>query len=185
MTNPPMDDLLRNNRRRRFSRRRSRWKAWAIGLLLVGIAGVGYWLYQGADQEEVVSDTTQTALMEAKTGVEDSVKAARLPLKVKQSQQDFDQPARDEALTAEWTEGEQVTIRGKLKKNQSVFVALQDRNLQAWRHPQGRLGHRRGVQLPPQPPRRRRGQPRSTPDGTICPSSLIRPRPRISGRRPL
>ena len=124
-----MDDLLRNTRRRRFSRRRSRWKPWFIGLLAVGSVAAGWWFWpesSGQDEQQVAR---QNALRVATQGVDDSVKAARLPLEVEEVEQGFDEPAEDPALTANWEDGEQVTVRGQLQKNQSVFLALQDRNL--------------------------------------------------------
>jgi murein DD-endopeptidase MepM/ murein hydrolase activator NlpD len=125
-----MDDLLRNTRRRRFSRRRSRWKAWLIGLLAVGAVAAGWFLWPESDGPDKAQLAQEAAMHEATLGVRESVKAARMPLEIEQVDQDFDESAEDPALTANWSEGEQVTVRGKIQKNQSVFLALQERNLE-------------------------------------------------------
>jgi murein DD-endopeptidase MepM/ murein hydrolase activator NlpD len=98
--------------------------------LVLGVCGAGYWYWQQPDTApDEAEKAGAIALRKATKGVSDSVEAARLPLEVEQVDQGFDEPAEDPALTASWKDGEQVTIRGELQKNQSVFLALQDRNL--------------------------------------------------------
>lgn len=128
---PPMDDLLRNQRRR--SRRRGRGPRRLVVLVVLIAAGAAAWWWFGqplpTDGEEKKERQHLVAMRQAANVVDTSVAAARAPLEVEEAAEDLGTSKRDEELTAEWTEGEDVAVRGVLQKNQSVFVALQERNL--------------------------------------------------------
>lgn len=126
---PPMDDLLRNQRRR--SRRRGRGPKGLLVLLVLAAAAGGWWWYTHRDVEAEKARVESNVMGEAVAVVDQSVEAARAPLEVKKASEDLGTSKRDEELTATWTEGEEVAMRGVLHKNQSVFVALQDRNVSA------------------------------------------------------
>lgn len=98
-------------------------------LVLIAAAAGGWWWYSQEDAKPKQKDMRGVALSAATSVIDDSVEAARAPLEVEEASEDLGTSKRDEELTAEWTEGESVAIRGVLQKNQSVFVALQERNL--------------------------------------------------------
>ena len=124
-----MDDLLRNQRRR--SRRGRGGGARKVLFLLVLIAaGAGAWWWYGQDERQQERDETPgEAVALAAAVVDDSVQAARAPIEVEEASEDLGTSKRDKELTAAWTEGEEAAMRGVLKKNQSVFLALQERGL--------------------------------------------------------
>ena len=118
-----MEDLLSRQRRRR-GRRRGLLR---ILLLAILAATVGYyWLYV-RDRDESRKKTELRAVQHVQSLVHASLDAAHRPLEVDAPEKPAD--SRDEALSATWKKGETVTMRGKLAKNQSVFVALESRNL--------------------------------------------------------
>lgn len=98
-------------------------------LVLIAAAGGGWWWYTQEDAQPEVKDMRGAALSAATSVIDDSVEAALAPLEVEEASEDLGTSKRDEELTAAWTDGESVAMRGVLQKNQSVFVALQDRGL--------------------------------------------------------
>jgi murein DD-endopeptidase MepM/ murein hydrolase activator NlpD len=125
---PPMDDLLRNQRRR--SRRRGRSPRRLIfAVLLVSLAGAGWWWYSQRDPLAEKRAAQQKLLAAATVVVGQSVEAARAPLEVQKAAPGLGASQRDAQLTAVWAEGEAVTMRGILQKNQSISGVLHARNL--------------------------------------------------------
>ncbi len=125
---PPMDDLLRHTRRR--SRRRGRGpKRLLLLLILGGAAWAGWWWYSHRDTKAEQRRVETDVVAKAASVINDSVQAARAPLEVKKASEDLGSSKRDEEMTAKWTEGKETAMRGVLQKNQSVFLALQGRNL--------------------------------------------------------
>lgn len=118
-----MQDLLRNQRRRRGLRRRS--LQFVTLIVLLG-AGVYAWMeYDGG--VSTPEKRRANAASVARGVVGESVEAARLPIEVDAPEEP--RQTEDEARTAEWSEGESVELRGTVAKNQSIFEALRDRNV--------------------------------------------------------
>lgn len=118
-----MEDLLRRQRRR------PRWRRGLRRFVLVAIlaaVALYYWFYvweSGASQQK----RKARAVAHVQRQVHESLAAAHRPLEVDAPKQGRTAP--DEALTAEWEKGTSVTMRGELEQNQSVFVALEERNV--------------------------------------------------------
>lgn len=120
----PFDDLLRSQRR---TRRGGRGK-WVILFVVLGALGaIGYWWSDSAP----VAETEPVADLSAAFGVASSNIAraqhsALEPLLV-------EAPEEEEAAVVvwdeSWTEGAEAKLKGKLARNQSVFVALQAKGL--------------------------------------------------------
>ena len=123
---PPMGDLLRNQRRRS---RRGRWPRRLLIVAVLAAVVAGWWWYSSGAGKETAKKRRAQALSSATRTVADSLAAARAPLAVEEAPDDLGSSKRDEELTALWAEGEEAQLRGVLEKNQSVFLALQDRNL--------------------------------------------------------
>ena len=118
-----MDDLLHTRRRRRGKRRRRIY----IGLAIV-IAGCVTWYFWLRETPQERRQKRDAAVAAADAIVADTIKAARRPIEVKAAAKQ--KAAPDEALTAKWEEGKSVRLKGKLKKHQSVFKALENRGLE-------------------------------------------------------
>ncbi len=129
----PLDDLLRHQRRRNRDKKRVLLLAF---VLILGGAGV-FWLF--ASDSELVQDFSTAAPVEdgdviavaaAQGVVEGSIFAATEPLEVVPAESAEEAAERDAAeLTAMWKDGESVTMRGKIEPNQSLFLALQNRQV--------------------------------------------------------
>jgi murein DD-endopeptidase MepM/ murein hydrolase activator NlpD len=99
-------------------------------LLVLAAAGAGaWWWWYGDERQEEIDETPAQIVAMASALVDDSVDSARAPIEVEEASEDLGTSRRDDELIAEWNEGEETAIRGVLQKNQSVFVALQNRNL--------------------------------------------------------
>lgn len=129
----PLDDLLRHQRRRKRGRKRFVLMALAV---LIGASGAIWMFMTDSDLVEGLStkapqeDANLIALAAAQGAVEGSVFAATEPLRVAPAESAEEVAERDAAeLTATWSEGDPVTIRGKIEPNQSVFLALQNRGV--------------------------------------------------------
>ena len=118
-----MQDLLSRQRRRRGLRRNL--LRFVLIAVLAGLIGY-YFTFVGGGEEQTKKRRGR-AVEHVKGLVHESLAAANRPLEVDAPQKRHDR--RDEALSAEWTGGEAVRMRGKLAKNQSVFKALRARNL--------------------------------------------------------
>ena len=118
-----MEDLLRRQRRR--PQRRRGLRRLALVAVLIG-AGVYAWFYLYKPGGESKTQRKARVVAHVKRQVHASLAAAHRPLEVDAPEKP---KAPDEALTAEWKEGESVTMRGKLEQNQSVFLALEERNI--------------------------------------------------------
>lgn len=124
---PRMDDLLRTSRRR--SRRRGRGSRQFIFVaLLLGLGACAWWWFSRPDPAEQKRATELNLIADASTIVARSVVAARAPLHIEQAAPDAE---RDHSaqLAAVWTEGQAVSMRGTLEKNQSIAGVLGERNL--------------------------------------------------------
>jgi murein DD-endopeptidase MepM/ murein hydrolase activator NlpD len=125
----PMDDLLRNQRRRSRRGRGGGARKLLVVLVLIAAGAAAWWWYGQDERQREVDETPGEAVALAAAVVDDSVQAARAPIEVEEASEDLGTSKRDEELTAAWTEGEEAAIRGVLQKNQSVFLALQERGL--------------------------------------------------------
>lgn len=97
-----------------------------MGALLIAAASWWFWFGRETEQDRRVQRTE--ALREAMASVDASVRAAVRPLEVDAPEEPQGEQ-EDEALTAEWSEGESVKLKGAIKKHQSIFVALEKRGL--------------------------------------------------------
>ncbi|MFW5967543.1 MAG: M23 family metallopeptidase [Persicimonas sp.] len=126
------NDLLGSQRRR--ARRRARKIRIAAAVFFVAAVGVAWWWYVRGDEENerARADTERAAVTQASAAVSESISAGRRPLEVEERDEDeLGTSNRDEQLTARWSEGEAVTLRGVLEDHQSVFASLEERGLSA------------------------------------------------------
>ncbi len=117
-----MEDVLRRQRRRR---------GWWVGmrraglLALLAVLVVYYWTSHSPSGEKSPDEKRSRAVAKVQAGVHAGLEAARRPLEVDAPEES----RKDEARTADWEEGEAVTLRGTLEQNQSVFESLGERNV--------------------------------------------------------
>lgn len=131
----PYQDLIRS-RRRSSGAGKGPGNGPIIGLaLLLLVGGVG-WAWQSGQLEDLSIGGDEpavapglVALNTAAGVVGESVSAARAPLEVVKVEQEAEAVSNEAELTATWSEGETVRMRGTLQKNESVFLALQNRNV--------------------------------------------------------
>lgn len=119
-----MEDLLRNQRRRRSWRKMGR-----IGAVIASAAALVYLWVAYYDTGPSENDRRRLAASKARATLHASVSAARRPLEVDETESE--EPSKKDARDAEWEEGEPVTLRGALSENQSVFRALEERNVKS------------------------------------------------------
>ncbi len=124
----PYRDLIRS--RRRSSRRSVKWIA--VPVLLAGLATAA-WVGLEPETLESLSTTAPEQTPELAIGhatgvVSQSVSAARAPLEVEKVEPEAE-VSTEEERTAVFVAGESTRMRGTLQKNESVFLALQNRNV--------------------------------------------------------
>ncbi len=121
-------DILNSHRRR--SGVDPRWVAGA--LVGLGIFGLVFFLFSGGDEEEAqaeVGDDIALAFAEAWTRVDAGVGLAQEFVESGQAEAELREQRQQEALTAEWVEGQAVLIAGELKERESLYLALMNRNV--------------------------------------------------------
>ena len=118
-----MQDLLHSQRRRRGRRR------WLLRLVMmtaaVGTAGYVWMTYFSGGSTD--KEQREIAVERVQSLVHQSLEAAHRPLEV--DAPDPKEQSEKAEWDANWKKGEPVKMRGKLKKHQSVFEALQKRDL--------------------------------------------------------
>lgn len=124
---PPMNDLLRNQRRR--SRRRGKGSRKFLMVLVLLALGAGAWWYAQRDPEGDRRVEQRALLTEASALVARSVVAARAPLEVEQAAPELGDNKRQEQLSAVWVEGQEVEMRGVLQSGESISAVLSARNI--------------------------------------------------------
>lgn len=124
---PPMNDLLRNQRRR--SRRRGKGPQKLIFVMLLVAIGVGVWWYIQRDPEAEQRVSQQALLTRASAVVAQSVEAARAPLEVDPVDPEMGNNQREAQLIAVWSEGEDVAMRGVLQSGESISSVMNDRGI--------------------------------------------------------
>lgn len=126
----PLDDLLRNQRRRGMGK----FRKILIVVALLAVA-IGVWLVVGesdlGDDSPTEDESLLISMAAAEGVVEGSVLAALEPLSVTPTDESSGVVADPAELTAEWSEGDAVTMRGSIEPNRSLFLELQDRGVPA------------------------------------------------------
>ena len=118
-----MQDLLHSQRRRRDRRR---WLLRIVFLIAaLGAGGYTWWHYLSDGKS--AKRQRDVAVEQGRALVHRSLEAAHRPLEVDAPAPE--QQTENEAWKASWTEGQPVKMRGKLERHQSVFEALQDREV--------------------------------------------------------
>lgn len=125
---PYLQDLLKPRRRGGSSK-------WLIGSLAVLALGLGSLMFalSGDDEPAPQASATQpeaTHIEYTSALVNQSIEAARQPLKVAPAPEEIEtpKPAAAQELVG-WEEGKSTSLTGALAKNESVSLALQRRNL--------------------------------------------------------
>jgi len=123
-SDPYVHGLLRNQRE--DDRRRTRRRAIiAVVVVLLAVA----WRFQasGDDTPEEIDRTV--VVTTASDSLHESIAASLAPLEVVEPAPEPEAETPSSELTASWSEGEAVKVRGKINPNESLFAALQSRGL--------------------------------------------------------
>lgn len=126
---PYLRDLLR-------PRRSLPWRLIGRLLLIMALGGLGLGAYSAfgklSSSQATPANQRAVAMSVVSATLLSSVEAARAPLRVSGpvSAELEQQGASPIAARVVWESGKPVTLRGKLAKNESVFAALQKRNLE-------------------------------------------------------
>ncbi len=124
-----MGDLLRNQRKYRY-RRPSPYRKWLALLVLCGAAYGVYW-FAFSEADFTVHSELDGAYQEAMLVVSEAmhIAADQVVEEVVESSVESEPVVSAQALSATWQEGSPVVVAGVLEKNESVFLALQARNI--------------------------------------------------------
>lgn len=121
-------DMMNQNRRKK--RQKRHWGLVALGVF--GVILVGFLVFRGGSDESEVDETVAPetlAFVEAWTRVDTGIDLAREVLDSGEAEVRLEAQREAEALQANWEEGETVVAAGELAADESVFLALQRREI--------------------------------------------------------